>query len=47
MPNLGVMDETKRMVFMAMSLHYLTGTAHGGQGAAAFFEKVFQEFGLL
>jgi hypothetical protein len=46
MPNLGVMDETKRMVFLGMSLHYLTGAANGGQGIAAFFSKVFSEFGL-
>lgn len=46
MPNLGVMDETKRIVFLAMSLHYLDGTSQGGQGIAAFFSKVFSEFGL-
>ncbi len=46
MPNLGVIDDTKRIAFLGMSLHYLTGTAHGGQGIAAFFTKVFNEFGL-
>jgi hypothetical protein len=46
MPNLGVIDETKRMVFLGMSLNYLSGTAHGGQGIAAFFSKVFSEFGI-
>jgi hypothetical protein len=46
MPNLGVIDESKRIVFMALSLNYLTGTKNGGQGVAAFFDKVFQEFGL-
>jgi hypothetical protein len=45
-PNLGVMDENKRIIFLAVSLHYLTGTAHGGQGVAAFFDKAFREFGL-
>ncbi len=45
-PNLGVMDENKRMIFLAMSLNYLTGTANGGQGIAAFFAKAFSEFGL-
>lgn len=46
MPNLGVIDESKRIVLIAMSLHYLTGTAQGGHGIAAFFNKAFQEFGL-
>jgi hypothetical protein len=46
MPNLGVIDESKRIVLIAMSLHYLTGTAQGGHGIAAFFNKVFQEFRL-
>jgi hypothetical protein len=45
MPNLGVIDESKRMVFMALSLNYLTGSSKG-KGVAAFFNKVFQEFGL-
>ncbi len=44
-PNLGVMDETKRMVFLGMSLHYLIGDAPG-LGIAAFFAKAFNEFGL-
>ena len=46
-PNLAVMDESKRIVFVAVALQNLTGTAHGGQGVVAFFNKVFQEFGLL
>ena len=46
MPNIAVIDETKRMVFVGLSLHYLTGSANGGQGVAAFFSKVFTEFGL-
>jgi hypothetical protein len=46
MPNLAVIDETKRMVFVGMSLHYLTGNASGGKGVASFFTKVFSEFGL-
>jgi len=46
MPNLAVMDESKRIVFVALALSNLTGTANGGKGVTAFFDKAFQEFGL-
>jgi hypothetical protein len=45
-PNLGVMDENKRVIFLGMSLNYLTGTSKGGRGIAAFFAKAFSEFSL-
>lgn len=44
-PNLAVIDDTKRVVFVAMPLYYLSGTSPG-RGVAEFFTKVFTEFGL-
>jgi hypothetical protein len=46
-PNVGVIDDAKRFVFLAIPLHLLNGSANGGQGVSAFLQKVFvEEFGL-
>ncbi|MFH0991503.1 MAG: hypothetical protein V1799_15960 [bacterium] len=46
-PNVGVVRNDKRFIFIGFPLHYLDGKANGGQGLAAFLQKVFvQEFGL-
>jgi hypothetical protein len=47
MPTIGVMRNDKNFVFFGFPLHYLNGTAAGGQGLTAFFNKIFnEEFGL-
>lgn len=46
-PNVGVIDDAKRFVFLGLPLHVLNGSANGGQGVTAFLNKVFiEEFGL-
>ena len=47
MPTVGVLRNDKHFVFVGFPLHYLNGRANGGQGLAAFFQRVFvQEFGF-
>ena len=46
-PNVGILRNDKNFVFFGFPLHYLNGTASGGQGITALFNKVFVgEFGL-
>jgi hypothetical protein len=46
-PNIAVVRNDKRFVFIGFPLHFLNGSSYGGQGVASFFDKVFvQEFGL-
>ncbi|MGB2867923.1 MAG: hypothetical protein WBD36_05695 [Bacteroidota bacterium] len=46
-PNIGVIRNDKNFVFFGFPLHYLNGTAAGGQGITVLFNKVFVgEFGL-
>ena len=45
-PNLAVIDDAKRFVFLGLPLHVLNGTLRGGRGVSAFLTKVFvEEFG--
>ena len=46
-PNLAVIDNAKRFVFIGVPLNYLDGNVNGGQGVTAFLNKVIiDEFGL-
>jgi len=46
-PTLGVIDNSKRFVFLAAPLHLLNGRLNGGQGIQGFLNKVFvDEFGF-
>jgi hypothetical protein len=46
MPAVGISRNDKRFVFVGFPLHYLNGKANGGQGLAAFLQRIFvQEFG--
>ena len=46
-PNLAVIDNAKRFVFIGVPLNYLDGNVNGGQGITAFLKKVLiDEFGL-
>ncbi len=46
-PALGLIDNTRRFVFLGIPLHILDGRTSGGSGVSAFLERVLiQEFGL-
>jgi hypothetical protein len=46
-PNIGVIRNDRQFVFLGFPLHNLNGRANGGEGLAAFLQRVFvREFGL-
>ncbi len=46
-PTVGVIDNSKRFVFLGVPLHLLNGRLNGGKGIQAFLDKVFvEEFGF-
>ena len=46
-PNIGVIRNDRQFVFIGFPLHHLNGRANGGEGLAAFLQRVFvREFGL-
>jgi hypothetical protein len=46
-PTVGVIRNDRQFVFIGFPLHTLNGRANGGEGLAAFLERVFvHEFGL-
>jgi len=46
-PNLVVMDNAKRFVFVGVPLNYLDGSANGGKGVSALLNRILvQEFGF-
>jgi len=46
-PNIGVIRNDRQFVFLGFPLHNLNGRANGGEGLAAFLQRIFvREFGL-